>query len=123
DAVEQVTSPPGLASMRHAAPFSVADVSDQETLTRGAQAGPTGSPQARRRVKSEPLNLPIRTDGSRGATGNTLRGGMVTASAGPAVASPHDHPADWGRGSGGNEKKRPRRRGWLIVLTVIVTLG
>ena len=48
---------------------------------------------------------------------------MTTASAGPAVASPPDRPADRANGSGGDEKKRPRRRGWVMALTVIVTLG
>jgi len=122
DAVEQVTSPPGLASMRNATSPTAADVSEQETLTRGAPAVTTGSPQARRPVKSEPLQLPTRTDGARG-TGNTLLAGIAPAFDGQATASPPDHPAGSANGRGGGEKKRPRRRGWAMALTVIVTLG
>ncbi len=123
EAVEQVTSPPELRSVHNATPAS-ADISEQETLTRGAPAVSTGSPRARKRVKSEPLNLPVRTDGPRGtAQSGKLLAGMTTASAGPAVASPPDRPANRAIGNDGGEKKRPRRRGWVLALTVIVTLG
>src|SRR5689334_13789174 len=50
EAVEQVTSPPELRTVRDVMPASV-DISEQETLTRGAPALPTGSPRARQRVK------------------------------------------------------------------------
>ncbi|HEX3271460.1 MAG TPA: protein kinase [Ktedonobacterales bacterium] len=123
EAVEQVTSPPELRTVRNIASAS-ADISEQETLTRGAPAVSTGSPRARQRVKSEPLNLPVRTDGPRGtAQSGKLLAGMTTASAGPAVASPPDRPASRASGNDGGEKKRPRRRGWVLALTVIVTLG
>jgi serine/threonine-protein kinase len=124
DAVEQVTSPPGLASMRNAAPAS-ADITEQETLARGSPVVPTGLPRARQRVKSEPLNLPARTEGPRGATpGGKLLAGMATASAGPAIVSPPEPPTTWaGKDGNSGEKKRPRRRGWVVALTVIVTLG
>ena len=123
EAVEQATSPPGLTSVRDATPAS-ADISEQETLTRGAPAVSTGSPRARKRVKSQPLNLPVRTDGPRGtAQSGKLLAGMTTISAGPAVVSPPDRPANRAIGNDGGEKKRPRRRGWVLALTVIVTLG
>jgi serine/threonine protein kinase len=123
EAVEQVTSPPDLTPA-HTAGAASADISEQETLTRGAPAVPTGSPRARQRVKSEPLNLPVRTDSPRGtAQSGKLLSGMTTASAGPTVATPPDRPANRASGNGGGEKKRPRRRGWVLALTVIVTLG
>jgi serine/threonine protein kinase len=123
EAVEQVTSPPGMTFMRDATPTS-ADISEQETLTRGAPAVSTGSRKGRQRVKSEPLNLPVRTDGLRGTEqSGKLPSGMTTASAGAAVAAPPDHPAPRASGKDGGGKKRPRRRGWVLALTVIVALG
>jgi eukaryotic-like serine/threonine-protein kinase len=124
DALEQAISLPGSASIRNTA-ASTADIAEQETLTRGSPAVPTGSPRARQRVKSEPLNLPSRTDSPRGATpSGKLLAGMATASAGPAVAAPPAPPViPIGEDGAGGEKKRPRRRGWVAALTVIVTLG
>jgi len=124
DALEQTIFPPGSASVRNAA-ASTADIAEQETLTRGSPAVPTGSPRARQRVKSEPLNLPSRTDGPRGATpSGKLLAGMAPASAGPAVATPPAPPAIWtDENDGGSGKKRPRRRGWVVALTVIVMLA
>jgi hypothetical protein len=124
DALEQTIFPPGSASVRNAA-TSTADIAEQETLTRGSPAVPTGSSRARQRVKSEPLNLPSRTDGLRGATpSGKLLAGMAAASAGPAVATPPAPPAiRTDENGGGSEKKRPRRRGWVVALTVIVMLA
>jgi serine/threonine-protein kinase len=123
EAVEQVTFPPDVTPMRNATAGSV-DISEQETLTRGAPAVPTGSPRARKRVKSEPLSLPVRTDGPRGTTpSGKLLERMEPASAGPAVASPPDRPIERAIESDRGEKQRPRRRGWVFALAMIVTLG
>jgi hypothetical protein len=124
EAVEQVTSPPDLTPARNASAASV-DISEQETLTRGAPAVPAGSPRARQRVRSEPLSLPVRTDGPRGATpsGNLLER-MEPASDGAAAAAPPHRPADMTIGTGHDGgKRRRRRRGWALALAVIVTLG
>jgi serine/threonine protein kinase len=123
EAVEQVTTSPDLTPVRNATPASP-DISEQETLTRGAPAVLTGSPKARQRVKSEPLNLPVRTDGPRGSAPSGKRlSGMTAASTGPAITSPPDRPAHRASKNEGGEKKRPRRRGWVLALIVIIALG
>jgi serine/threonine-protein kinase len=124
EAVEQVTSPPELTPVRNAAPAS-ADISEQETLTRGAPAVPSGSPRGRQRVKSEPLSLPVRTEGPRGATpSGKLLERVEPASAGAAIAAPPRRPADMDSGTRHDRgKRRRRRRGWALALAVILTLG
>ena len=110
----------------NAAPASAAlDVSEQETLTRGAPVVTTGSPVLRQPARLEPLSLPVRTDGLQGATtSGKLLSGMTTAPADTATASPPDQPTRATGASGGDGGKRRRRRsGWVIALTVISTLG
>jgi serine/threonine protein kinase len=126
EAVEQVTSPPDLASMRSAAPAAAElDISEQETLTHGAPVVATGAPALRRAVRSEPLSLPVRTDGPRRATpSGKLLAGMTTASAGPATATPPDQRAiQQELDGGGGNKRRKRRRGWVAAFSVMVALG
>jgi serine/threonine-protein kinase len=123
EAVEQIKSPPELASARDAASAAARDISEQETLTRGAPVVATGAPAVRRAVRSEPLSLPVRTDGPRGVTSSgKLLAGMMTASAGPALATPPSQPAPPTHAAG-DKKKRPQRRGCLGALTVIVALA
>jgi serine/threonine protein kinase len=126
DALEQVTSPPDSVSARQVAPSQLGlDVSEQETLTRGEPAVLTGSSRARRPVKSEPLNLPVRADGASGATASgKLLSSMMAAPADRATASPPDRHSDGAGASRGAGGKRRRRGGGLVIaLTVLVALG
>jgi serine/threonine protein kinase len=109
---------------RNAVPASAApDVSEQETLMRGTPVVATGSPA--QAVGMELVSLPGNSYGPQGALrSGTLPSGMTTAPADTATASPPDHPThatDASVDDGGNQRRR--RRGWVIALTVIVTLG
>jgi serine/threonine protein kinase len=111
EAVEQATASSSFPPTMNSA--------EQDTLTRGAPAVLKGSPAPRRRVSSEPLQLPVRTEGPKGKAA----GGALLARTSPAPSEPAETTSHDDAGSQGGGGKRPRRRGWLIALVVIVALG
>jgi serine/threonine protein kinase len=118
---------PPSSQSHNAVPASAAlDVSEQETLTRGAPVVATASPA--QVVGMEPASAPVGTDDPNGdadaTTSDTVLSGMTTAPADTAIASASDDfPRATGASGADGGARRRRRSGWVRALMVIGALG